>query len=297
MKNCFMDVDDNLLDYLEEENVSIEPKFFVPIIPIVLLNGGCGIATGYSSFVPNHRLSDIVSAIVQILHGDDPGELVPYYEKFEGSIVQSTDFRYISNGLYTHTKKGYEITELPLYTWTEPFLQKLQNMKEVSKVTSRCDDVTVNIQISTESSSIERSLSSTISTSNMYLLNENSELQKFSSALDILKYFVNVRLRYYAKRKIWILAKLEEDKKSLESFIRFITAIKSEGIKSYMEDPHAFFTLHELPVKLMQTSVSELTTANLKRKEEQLNSLTTKIQNQQLLTETEMYMADLKKLS
>ena len=53
-------------------------------------------------------------------------------------------------------------------------------MKEVTKVVSRCDDVTVNIEVRTESDGIERLLMSGISTSNMYLLNEHSELQKFT---------------------------------------------------------------------------------------------------------------------
>ena len=296
LKNTFLDVDDKLLEYLEEENVSIEPKFFVPIIPIILLNGCRGIATGYSSFVPNHQLSDIVQAIRDILNGNEPTELTPYFEKFRGKIIKTADAKYTSNGIFKHTKKGYEITELPLYTWTEPFLQKVQNMKEVTKVVSRCDDVTVNIEVRTESDGIERLLTSGISTSNMYLLNEHSELQKFTSSIDILKYFVNVRLQYYTKRKAFVLQTLQEDAIALRQFIEFIKVIKSEGIHAYMEDPHAFFELHKFPSKLMQVSVSEITTSNLKKKEDQLSKLVQTIAEKEKQTETEMYIHDLNKL-
>ena len=295
MRHTFLDVDDNLLDYLEEENVAIEPKFFVPIIPIILLNGARGIATGYSSYIPNHRLSDILKAIMQILDGEDPDDIQPYFEKFKGTITRTSDSRYSTSGIYSHTKKGYEISELPLYTWTEPFLQKLQNMKEIAKVVSRCDDVSVNIDVKTESS-IEKLMTNTISTSNMYLLNENSELQKFGSATDILKYFVDFRLKYYTKRKAWILQKLHSDAEGLRLFIKLIKVIKLKGISAYMQNPHAFFDEHNLPHKLMNTAVSELTDANLKKQEAKLTDLNSKIDEQEKQTEKEMYITDLSKL-
>jgi DNA gyrase/topoisomerase IV subunit A len=41
--------DFELLEYKEEEGELIEPKYFLPIIPTVLLNGSSGIAVGFAS--------------------------------------------------------------------------------------------------------------------------------------------------------------------------------------------------------------------------------------------------------
>lgn len=51
-KTLFHTDDMNLLVYLYEEGKKIEPENYVPIIPMVLVNGAEGIATGYSTMIP-----------------------------------------------------------------------------------------------------------------------------------------------------------------------------------------------------------------------------------------------------
>jgi DNA topoisomerase-2 len=51
-----------LLEYKEEEGESIEPKYFLPIIPTILLNGSSGIAVGFASNVLNRNIKDIIDA-------------------------------------------------------------------------------------------------------------------------------------------------------------------------------------------------------------------------------------------
>ena len=45
----FNEMDDAVLSFLEEEGMSIEPKYYLPIIPLVLVNGAEGIGTGWST--------------------------------------------------------------------------------------------------------------------------------------------------------------------------------------------------------------------------------------------------------
>lgn len=44
--------DDHLLNYIQEEGMSIEPTNYVPVIPTVLVNGAEGIGTGWSTTIP-----------------------------------------------------------------------------------------------------------------------------------------------------------------------------------------------------------------------------------------------------
>lgn len=48
----FPEADDHIVKYLEDDNQPVEPRYYLPIIPMVLINGAEGIGTGWSTFVP-----------------------------------------------------------------------------------------------------------------------------------------------------------------------------------------------------------------------------------------------------
>lgn len=68
--------DDSQLAYLREDNVKIEPEWYCPILPMVLVNGSEGIGTGYSTFVPNYNVRDIVANIKRLMNGMEPTQMV-----------------------------------------------------------------------------------------------------------------------------------------------------------------------------------------------------------------------------
>ena len=49
------------MNYLNEDNQRIEPTWYMPIIPMVLVNGAEGIGTGWSSKVPNYDPREIIA--------------------------------------------------------------------------------------------------------------------------------------------------------------------------------------------------------------------------------------------
>lgn len=61
--------DDAVLNYLEEEGQSIEPDYYLPIIPMSLVNGSEGIGTGWSTYIPCHNPRDIVDNLKRIMKG------------------------------------------------------------------------------------------------------------------------------------------------------------------------------------------------------------------------------------
>lgn len=72
----FPSSDDSQLSYLHEDNVRIEPEWYCPIIPMVLVNGAEGIGTGYSTFVPNFNVREIVANITRLMNDLEPLEMV-----------------------------------------------------------------------------------------------------------------------------------------------------------------------------------------------------------------------------
>jgi DNA topoisomerase-2 len=70
-RTLFPQADENVLRFLFEENQRIEPEWYCPIIPMVLVNGAEGIGTGWSTKIPNYNPRDIVQNIRRLLNGEE----------------------------------------------------------------------------------------------------------------------------------------------------------------------------------------------------------------------------------
>ena len=118
-----------LYDYIEEDNKRIEPEFYVPILPVVLINGLDGIGTGFSCQIPKYNPTDIVNRITDLMKGKSitKHSLVPWYRHFKGKIelTDTVKHQYTSTGTMERTGlKSVHISELPIGkfgSWTEPY--------------------------------------------------------------------------------------------------------------------------------------------------------------------------------
>lgn len=84
-KALFPSVDDNVLRFLVEEKQRIEPEWYCPIIPMVLVNGAEGIGTGWSTKIPNYNPRDIVDNIRRLIRGEPMKPMVIF---FRGRMVE-----------------------------------------------------------------------------------------------------------------------------------------------------------------------------------------------------------------
>ena len=78
--------DDELLTYLNDDGMSIEPEFYMPVIPMILVNGSDGIGTGWSSTVLNYDPRKIVSNIRKMIRNEPTEPLLPFYSGFTGEV-------------------------------------------------------------------------------------------------------------------------------------------------------------------------------------------------------------------
>lgn len=69
-------MDDNLLKYNYDDNQRVEPEWYIPIIPTVLINGAEGIGTGWASKITNYDIREIISNIHRMLNGEEPLAMV-----------------------------------------------------------------------------------------------------------------------------------------------------------------------------------------------------------------------------
>jgi DNA topoisomerase-2 len=250
-QKLFIKDDENVLTYLNDDGVDVEPEFYVPIIPTILVNGALGIGTGFSTNIPCFNPRDIIAVLRRLLDDEnimDEMELVPWYQGFIGTI-QKVNGKYVSRGLYHKVSSTkVEITELPVGTWTfdfkchlEELIDKTPDIKsyennstdETVKFTVQfANAATLDTWLAVESNGMTKiendlklSSSKPLATTNMYAFNVNGAIQKYGSAIDIIREFYGVRLDYYVKRKSYLLGKLRYDLDILENKIRFIRSV------------------------------------------------------------------------
>ena len=237
--------DFELLEYKEEEGESIEPQFFLPIVPAVLLNGSSGIAVGFASNILNRDIKSIIDACVKVLGGKEPGEVKPSLNGFTGDYIQDKENnkRWVIRGKFTRANTTtVKISELPpsmTYEKYEDILDKLVDDKVIVSYDDNCKD-NIDYTIKFTRSDLDKLDDEKLvkllkleesSTEIFSTLDEYGKLMIFENTSDIIKYFVKFRLDYYHKRKQFLLDKLNKELKILSNRGRFIKAIIDGKLK------------------------------------------------------------------
>lgn len=238
--------DDDLLTYLNEENMSIEPMYYLPIIPMILINGADGIGTGYSTNIPKYNPLDVIENIILKLNGKKYKKLVPWYNNFTGEIKNNGSKSWSIKGNYKIDNNKINVTELPIGLWTEnykTYLEKLLETGLVKKILNNCTDVHVNFTITVNCKNINENdadkllnITKYTNTNNMHAYDSNNILKKYSDPLEILEEFYNLRLKYYEKRKNMLLTKIKSRLDILKSQSKFIDMIIKNKIKILGQD-------------------------------------------------------------
>jgi DNA topoisomerase-2 len=237
--------DFDLLDYKEEEGETIEPKYFLPIIPTVLLNGSSGIAVGFASNVLNRDIKSIIDSCVRVIEGKKLSSIKPSLNEFTGEFIQDKENpkRWIIRGKFQKVNTStVKISELPpsmTYEKYEEILDKLVDNKDIVSYDDNCKD-NVDYTIKFNRAALEDLDDTALikllkleesSTEIFTTLDEFGKLKIFETSEEIIEYFTKFRLAYYNIRKQHTLDKLNRELKILSNRGRFIKAILDEKLK------------------------------------------------------------------
>ncbi len=267
----FKEEDNSILSYQDDDGQQIEPEYYVPVIPMILVNGGIGIGTGYSTNIPQYNPADIIAICKMICNSIklseisvnsmedieniyntieilDISEITPYYLGFKGSITKAEKNSYISRGVYKWIDDStVEISELPVGSWTEDYKEFLENMitnnlnnlkyienhytsKNVKFVLHFNGNVRGNIEANFDVL-FKLQSSKNLSINNIHLFNKDGAIQKYESAVDIIKEWAETRVLKYFERKNYQLKILEKDAKILSNKMRFILDVINGNIQ------------------------------------------------------------------
>ena len=140
-RHLFNSNDLPLMDYLVEEGQKIEPKYYLPIIPTVLVNGTEGIGTGWSSNIPCFNPREIVESIKNKINNGKFLKINPWYKGFQGEIKEDPkkEGTFIVRGKYHWSEEDPStviINEIPIKKWTDDYKIFLQELMGVEAVVS-----------------------------------------------------------------------------------------------------------------------------------------------------------------
>ncbi|GAA5906736.1 DNA topoisomerase 2 [Sporobolomyces salmoneus] len=245
----FHPADDEILEYLNDDGQSIEPTWYIPILPMVLVNGSDGIGTGWSSFVPNYNPSDIVDNLKRKIKGEEMESMHPWYRGFRGTIEKGDKEGYKCSGIISRIDDStVEITELPIRTWTQSYKEMLESWVAgsekqpiwVKDYKEYHTDTTVHFIVTLtdkgkeaiEKDGLEKvfKIVGKVNTSNMVCFDPAGKIKKYTTPEEIVSDFYDVRLEYYHKRKRHLVSELELVHDRLSNQARFIQCIIKKEI-------------------------------------------------------------------
>ena len=247
--------DDNILTYLNDDGLMVEPVYYAPIIPMILVNGSKGIGTGFSTDIMCYNPIQIIQYLKNKLISSEEStiDFIPFYDGFKGQITKLSDDKFLIKGLYE--KSGVDtirVTELPVGFWTEDFKELLEKLiepgqdKEGKKIVSvvkdyddMSKDTNVDFTITFAKGKLEEleqskgdyacnglekllKLYTTNTTTNMHLFDADDKLQKYEKISDIIDAYYDVRLKLYQNRKDYMIDALEKELVLLSNKAKYI---------------------------------------------------------------------------
>jgi len=243
----FPELDNPILAYKDDDGTPVEPEFYGPIIPLILVNGGKGIGTGFSTDVPSFNPKQITQYIKNKLRNKSNASTIiePYYKGFKGKITKINPTKYLFQGIYqVLSTQKVRITELPIGMWTQDYKQFLEKMMEKKNSILRdYQDMSTEKQVDITLTLTKGSLMALVSkmgdhnccmfekkfrmyttktTSNMHLFDAEQRMKHYKTIEDIIDDYFPVRLALYEKRRKYLIDVLNKLVVVLHNKARFI---------------------------------------------------------------------------
>lgn len=248
---------EGIVNYINDEGISIEPNYYLPILPTILINGANGIGTGYSTTVYTFNPQDITTYLKAKLQNKATKLLTPWFKGFKGTVEPSGprgENKYVTRGVYNFIGNGtVEVTEIPIGKSIEQYKNfldtKLPKNKDdksaiVQSVVNDSLNHKVRFLVKFKGNTLQKlikisdaplikflKLEAPLSLNNLHLYNHKGEITKYDCPEDIINKFYNHRLEMYRKRRQYMIDMLKNHFDLINYKIKYIKAVMSEEIK------------------------------------------------------------------
>ena len=239
--------DNDILINQEFEGYKIEPQFYLPTLPILLINGSEGVSTGFAQKILSRNPKLIKEYIVKKLNNvnirNKEKYFVPYFNDFNGIIEKGEENQWLIKGTIERIAKNkVQINEVPIGYDLKSYiavLDKLEDNKTIISYRDLSDNDQFKFIIQfnskdlaslTDDEVLEKLKLIKKVTENYTILDENNKIKIFNSAIEIADYFIEFKLKYLNKRKINLLEKYNHERDLLKSKLFFVMSVINEKI-------------------------------------------------------------------
>lgn len=324
-KKLFLEIDNEILEKQVFEGDEIEPKFFVPIFPVMFLNGASGMSTGFSNEILPRNPVEVIEYIKKKITGTERPrmQLLPWFKGHLGKVEFNKELnRNESFGVVTRNNTtSYTITELPIGTEYQKyveFLDKLCDNGTIVDYDDKCDPKTDKILFNikttrefTKKHADERKLYDAFHLVKslpevLCCIDENNRVKEFNSIQDILDMFINIRLKFYDKRKKYILESLKSKISELVSKYTFVLGIvkktiivsnkKKDDIIKQIDPIDKIIKIDGSYDYLLRMPIHSLTTEKLAELKQQIIDTKAEFDKVKATTIQDMWLGDLHEL-
>jgi DNA topoisomerase-2 len=236
-KNIFDPSDNAVLKYVTDDGQTVEPEFYVPVVPMILMNGAEGIGTGFSCYVPPFDPEAIKHNILCALEQVPMVPMKPFFKGFKGKMTKTKDHTWVMEGVVQKEGGQLHITELPPGKWIQEFKEHLDDLVEknvIQKYENHSSETQPDFRVwgfAGEDPIKELGMVKTIHTSNMHLIGPTGAVKKYASPEEILCDYMELRIDLYKKRKAHLVNELESEIRWIGTKLEFIKGVIHGSIK------------------------------------------------------------------
>jgi DNA topoisomerase-2 len=254
-RTIFREADNHILQYLDDDGQTVEPIYYAPIIPMILVNGCKGIGTGFSTEIMCYNPVEIVAYLKAKLDGTVEQcvfDFAPYYDGFTGETMKINDQKYLFKGIYKKVGTDkIQVTELPVGYWTDDFKEHLESLTETTDKNGKkiipivkdyddmSKDTTIDFTITLTKGKLDELMGATDdkgcnelekvfklftsgSLTNMHLFDADEQLKKYDTIPEIINDYYTKRLELYEERKNYLIGALSAELLLLSNKAKYI---------------------------------------------------------------------------
>jgi len=316
-RKLFKKEDDAILDHILVDGEKIEPKYYIPLLPMVLVNGSQGTGTGHANLVMSYHPEHVRDACLKVVMGKKlpMDTLVPWFKGFSGTVerVEDTGQVVITGHLEVVNSTTIRITELPIGIYLDQykdFLYKLEDSGFIKKHIDNSTEAGFDFEIIAPRTTTQLDLDTLYQkfklisrdTENFTLWNENGVLERFDTAEDIVERFVVWRLDRYEYRRQRLIAVTKEDVRWLSEKLRFVLFYLDnvDQFKNKKKDDLVNLLLKNKfndYDRLLAMSMWNLTRDKIEELKKEIEALKVKLTTLEADTAKEMYKRELKEFT
>lgn len=325
----FKKEDNGILDYNYLGDEQLEPKFFLPVLPMILINGSDGIGSAYASKIYNHSVKSVITALKCLLRGDEPTPLQPYWEGFTGESGYTEEGRVYAVGKFSRINATtIHITEVPVGYFSKTYetkvllpLYKAGVITDISNNTNEIDgwNITVQFKRGELSSKTDEEVTNLLKLSSARMptivaWDENGYIRSYENVQQILVDFFNYRLSRYEDRRLQLIEDIRAKMAVLDKQRMFVYFISQTDLNQDISKLKAYFlenyklyhirdtiSLHcdslEMTTEdvdnMFKISLSSITKDARERLSSRLDVLLQQLLELQKLSDIDLYMADI----